>query len=327
MQDGLADLLLRHRLAQPLALATVAVLAFAVLWLVARLVWLALGFGAAAVPASAPVDLASAPPVATQPLATQPLATWHLFGNALPATDPRSAAAAAPDTALQLTLRGIAAQDDPKAGRAIIADAEGREQVYGAGKEVASGVTIDAVYADRVMLSRNGALEVLRLPRPDEAAPRAGDTASPLGTPGVVAPSPGSLRNTAPATPGAANPGASAGIAAITGAPAIPAGTIDWNAATAKLGVDPRELAKNVQVVPVIENGRFAGVRFAAGGDHPALAKLGLRPDDIVTQVNGIPLDNFSRAQAVSDSLANSRTLNVTVKRGDKTENLSVSLD
>lgn len=307
MHEGLTDTLLRHRLARPMAIAVVALLSLGCLYVVARFVWLALGAGLDTAPP--PSSAAVAAPRATAP--ADPLARWHLFGNAVPAADTR-AAATAPDTSLKLTLRGIVAQDDPKAGYAMIVDANGVEKMYRAGADI-SGATVDGIHADRVMLMRNGALETLRLPKPDEVARATPRT----GLPGVVAGS--NLTNTAPASTLPTMP--------ITGAPDMQAPAIDWNAATQKLGVDPRELAKQVTVLPVTENGQFIGVRLNAGQGHPALSKLGLQPDDIVTSVNGIPLDNFSRAQAVQDSLANSKTVNVTVRRGDKTENLSVTLE
>ena len=311
MQEGFADQWLRHRAARPTAMVVVALLALGCLYVVARFAWLALGAGLSDAP---PPPRVNTPAVAAQRI--ESLARWHLFGNPAPVADTRSAVDA-PETALNLTLRGIVAQDDPKLGRAIIADANGVEKMYRGGSEMPGGVTIDGVYADRVMLSRNGVLETLRLPKPSESArPVSANARNTL--PGGPIPGP-NLTNTAPPEPVPGTP--------ITGAPAMAASNIDWNAATQKLGVDPRELAKQVTVLPVTENGKFIGVRLNAGQGHPALSKLGLRPDDVVTSVNGIPLDNFSRAQAVQDSLANSKTVNVTVKRGDKTETLSVTLE
>lgn len=306
MHEALPEFLIRLRASKALALASVVAAAAAVLVLVAKLVWLL---------ASIEPEIPLLAPVATLPSAGRsdaPLASWHLFGNAAPAADPRALAEAAPDTSLRLVLRGIFAQDDPKAGHAIVADENGVEQTYRVGAEVAPGVVVDAVHADRVMLSRAGALETLRLPRRDEGPPVAAPLANARGPRGV---------NVAPGSAAAAStPGAS------LGGPAFVAPNVDWNAATQKLGVDPRRLAQSVQVLPVMENGAFVGVRLSGGREAAALAKLGLKPDDIVTSVNGIPLDSFSRAQAVASSFENASSVSVTVKRGGKTETLSVSL-
>ncbi|HVF35580.1 MAG TPA: type II secretion system protein N, partial [Candidatus Saccharimonadia bacterium] len=163
MQEALPDFLLRHRAAKPVALALDVALAALILWLLSRFVWLALGAGAA-VPAAS-ITPSQPPAAATR---EESLARWHLFGNPVPLADTRAVARDAPDTALKLTLRGIFSQDDRKAGHAIIADENGNEQTYRVGAEVASGVVVDSIETDRVMLSRSGALETLRLPRPDE---------------------------------------------------------------------------------------------------------------------------------------------------------------
>ena len=219
----------------------------------------------------------------------------------------------APDTTLQLTLRGIFSQADPATGRAIIVDAGGHEASYKVGDEIPGGVVLHAVHQDRVMLSRGGALEALRLPRPEDRAPATG------GASAAVAPL---SRNTAGPAPQSVAPQP----APYSTAPVVMPNTIDWNAATAKLGVDAEQLARQVQVLPVIENGSFVGVRLSGGQSNAALAKLGLKPDDVVTQVNGIPLDNLSRAQAVADSLANASAIAVTVRRGGELEEISVKL-
>lgn len=304
MQEALPDFLLRHRAAKPVALALDVVLAALIVWLLSRFVWLALGAGPAipAAPAAVAQPLASAAP-------GESLARWHLFGNPVPLADSRAVVRDAPDTALKLTLRGIFSQDDRKAGHAIIADENGNEQTYRVGAEVASGVVVDSIETDRVMLSRDGALETLRLPRPDEST--------------AAAPTPDALAR-APLPAGPAPP-SSAPLPAAAGAPFI-APNVDWEAATQKLGVDARVLAQQVQVLPVMENGQFVGVRLAGGSEAAALAKLGLKPDDIVTSVNGIPLDSFSRAQTVASSFENATSVSVTVRRGGKDETLSVSL-
>jgi len=38
-------------------------------------------------------------------------------------------------------------------------------------------------------------------------------------------------------------------------------------------------------------NGKMTGVRLS-GGPEALVAKLGLKPDDVVTSVNGMPLDS-----------------------------------
>ena len=59
--------------------------------------------------------------------------------------------------------------------------------------------------------------------------------------------------------------------------------------------VDPAELARKIQFSTFTENGKPIGVRLQAGRDA-ALMRLmnqaGLRPTDIITSVNGVPLND-----------------------------------
>ena len=123
------------------------------------------------------------------------LADSHLFGEASVETAPVvTAVVDAPDTTLSLTLTGILAEgDDGVAGRAIISSNRGQEKTYDVGQalENADGATLHSVYADRVLLNRNGRLETLRLPK--ELTASVGRAAAPLLPPAMEQPN-GSLR-------------------------------------------------------------------------------------------------------------------------------------
>jgi general secretion pathway protein C len=309
---ALSDLLTRHPLARPLALAAIAALSVALLLVLARLTWLIVDLASPPEPAPAPVAAMAVPEAAPASLAG-----WHLFGNANPALDPRSAASNAPDTTLALTLHGVFAQDDPKTGRAIIGDANGPERAYVVGDELPGGVLLDSVLPDRVMLSRGGVLEALRLPR-EQGSATATAARGPVagGTGSAPAPAPGAAA--AVAAPGQPAPFVN---------PVMSLGAPDWSAATAGLGVDVAELARQVTALPVLEDGRFAGVRLSFGRDLPLAAKLGLEPDDVVTAINGTPLDSLENAQLAARGLAGARSATVTVRRGGQSQTLNVSLD
>jgi len=89
----------------------------------------------------------------------------------------------APETTLSLTLKGILAREDDTSGRAvpgaIISSSRGEDRAYQVGQTVddADGATLHSVYADRVLLNRNGRLETLRLPKELAAS------AAPMGMP------------------------------------------------------------------------------------------------------------------------------------------------
>ncbi len=232
--------------------------------------------------------------------ATVAIAKWHLFGNPEIATNvvrPRNA----PNSTLKLSLHGTLALENPKAGMAMIADEQG-EHAFHVGEMVADGARLDAVYVDRVIIVHEGATETLELPKPEE---------HPIA---------------APPAPNARNAAGTAAITPLYTPPVMAAGAVDWKEVQKKYNVDPEELKKNVQVLPVMENGKFAGVRLNAGPNAALFSKLGLQPNDIVVAVNGTSVSNLNNAQQIMDSLKNSSQLQVTVKRDGKPATLTVSL-
>jgi general secretion pathway protein C len=118
----------------------------------------------------------------------------HLFGEASEQAAPEvSEVIDAPETTLSLTLKGILAKEEDTNGGAIISSNRGEDKAYqvGQGIDGADGATLHSVYADRVLLNRNGRLETLRLPKELTASAQPMGMPSPL--PQAAAPS-GSLR-------------------------------------------------------------------------------------------------------------------------------------
>ena len=85
----------------------------------------------------------------------------HLFGEAH-STDND---ADAPQTSVQLVLAGVLAVPDPKRGLALIGPNAGTAKLYAVGSAVPGGVSLHAVYPDRVLLDRGGVIESLILPK------------------------------------------------------------------------------------------------------------------------------------------------------------------
>jgi general secretion pathway protein C len=86
----------------------------------------------------------------------------HLFGAAPP--PPPVDDANAPATNMPLVLTGIIAAGNPKAGLAIIGTSASNAKIYPVGDRVPGNARVHAVYADRVLLERNGTIEALLLP-------------------------------------------------------------------------------------------------------------------------------------------------------------------
>lgn len=261
----------------------------------------------------APVTLA---PAAGSTEPAQSVANWHLFGSAAGPIDLAQLAQAAPATALQLTLRGTLNENAPEGGVAIIADASGNDRAYRVGDLLPGDARLEGIYAGRVLLSRAGVNESLSLPTAQApAAPR-------TGTPGgAAAPMDPALA----AAIGQGNlPGSQAPAPFV--APVIAPGGPNLDSFRNNLGIDPAQLAKDVQILPVIENGRMAGVRLSVGRDSDLLARAGLRPSDIVTAVNGIPLDGPQRSAELMATLKDARRVQVTVRRDGQDVQLAIGL-
>lgn len=190
----------------------------------------------------------------TPTITPQEMANWHLLGEA------NSAAPVtvenAPQTSLALSLHGIIASRDKKTARAIIADSTGIENFYAVDAQIPGGAVLKEIHADRVILLRGGGHETLMLPK-DEL--EAGGSEGQFGAPPlpITAPDDAMLDEYRDA-----------------------------------LQHHPETLADRIQPMPVHEGSKFVGYRFLSPRDPTLLSRLGMQPGDIVTAVNGMPLDN-----------------------------------
>jgi general secretion pathway protein C len=79
-------------------------------------------------------------------------------------------------------------------------------------------------------------------------------------------------------------------------------------------------------VLPVMENNRFVGVRLSVGRDSDLLARSGLRSSDVITAVNGIPLDGPQRQVELMNNLRDARQATLTVRRDGQLLQIPVGL-
>jgi general secretion pathway protein C len=84
-----------------------------------------------------------------------------MFGEAVGA----NVDANAPQTNVQLVLSGVLAVPDPKRGLAIIGPTSGAGRLFAVGSALPGGVSLYAVYPDRVLIDRGGLIESLQLPK------------------------------------------------------------------------------------------------------------------------------------------------------------------
>lgn len=238
-----------------------------------------------------------------------PLASFHLFGRAV---DPAAAAYAnAPDTTLKLNLKGTSSHNDQNRARAVIADDNQVEKVYKVGDLMDSGVRVQAIYPDRVVLNAAGRIEVLRLIQAGRGLASA-SSGAPAQAPAAISTGSGGLigLNTQPSyTPGSVNP-------SVVSAP------VDWESVRRQAIADPNSMAKAFSVLPVMVDGKLAGVRLSSNQYGQQLANAGLQPDDIVTAVNGRKLDSVEAGLNALESLRTAGAVTITINRNGSEKTL-----
>jgi len=79
-----------------------------------------------------------------------------------------------------------------------------------------------------------------------------------------------------------------------------------------------------IRVAPHIEQGQMVGFRVTSGKEQQQFTSLGLLAGDVVTDINGTPMNDPSRGIQVFESLGEGATANVTVIREGETQVLAV---
>ncbi|WP_096085588.1 type II secretion system protein GspC [Agaribacterium haliotis] len=227
----------------------------------------------------------------------------ELFGKAEALAPAAQAvpAVAAPDigedfakTKLNLKLVGVFASSNAQLSSAIIAQGA-KQKIYQLGDKLPAGnnVKLAKVMNDRVILDNNGNYEALWLYSDADLALKAhyAPAANPV---------PQQQSRRAP------SPEFSAKI---------------------KPSQVPEKISDVVRFSVHREEGRMVGFRIRPGKDRELFSQLGLQANDVVTSVNGIPIDN---AQAIRDNyqqLKSATSADLEVKRGEETLYINVSLD
>jgi general secretion pathway protein C len=230
------------------------------------------------------------PPVAVAPPMPQldigGLVNAHLFGDAV-VQNTSGDGANAPPSSMPLVLAGLLATEDPKEGMAIIGESAAAARVVSVGKQVPGGATLHSVYSDKAVIDRNGTLESVLLPRR----------------------SAGSFVPPPPPPP----------VASQSGDPAI-------DRMRRLVSDDPGLIGQVMRPQPVFAGGKMRGFRVYPGANRQAFARIGLRAGDLVTAINGTPLDDKDRAQEIFSTLNSSADARVTVTRNGRQQELVLNI-
>jgi general secretion pathway protein C len=209
----------------------------------------------------------------------------HLFGTATAPANADPNQVAA--SQMPLVLVGTIANTNPQLGYAIIGDSAASARVYAVGKTVTGGAKLHSVYPDRAILARGGRLEALLLPKQYRGGGMNGNL-----------------------------PMASAG-----------------GSADPLLGERLRQLAQSnpgaitdiLRPQPVFANGQQKGYRVYPGRNRALFNKLGLLPGDMVTSINGTPLDDPARGMEILQTMNSAANVNMTVERNGESIQVNIN--
>lgn len=264
-------------------------LVIAIGWQIARIIWVLVPAPATGDIILAPTGMqaVSAPSGSTADV--RAIADNHMFGEADAEVAPAPVAAVddnLSDTQLtNLVLKGTIASTIPEFSVAIIADRNAEQKVYVIGDTVASGATLHAVYRERVVLNESGSLTNLRIP-----------SEFPQGQAST------SRRNTN-TTRRATNSQNAQSIQNV----------VSQNLAS---------LSDVIRPTPYAVDGQQTGYRVYPGRNRQQFAALGLRPGDLIKDIDGQPLSDPTQAMQVFQSLGTAEQVTVTLERNGEQQTI-----
>ncbi|NNF40390.1 MAG: type II secretion system protein GspC [Woeseiaceae bacterium] len=262
-------------------------LVIAICWQIAKIIWLLVPGPAAgdSVPITAAVSTAALQSGSSDD--SQAIANAHVFGVADAVTaEPVPVPTAdenLEDTGLtNLSLKGTVASAFPEFSVAIISDGNKAEKVYGVNDPVGSNAKLHAIYSDRVVLNEAGVLTNLKLPKEFTSAQGAAVRRSSNRR--------SSLQN-------------SQSIQAV-------------------VSKNLTKLSDVIRPTPYFVNGQQNGYRVYPGRNRKQFSELGLRPGDLIKDINGQSLTDPTQAMQVFETLGTSEQVTVTVERNGKAESI-----
>ena len=262
-------------------------------WQLAQLAWML-------VPAPAAGDAVATPPrIATTTdsgdASVNAISAAHMFGIAnptdeAPAPPPKEIKDLADTRLSNLSLKGTIAADPPETAVAIISDGGNTEQIYTIGSSVSNNAKLHAVYADRVVLDENGVLTNLKLPKE-----------YPEGSPQV------NRRDRTEVM--------------------RPTVSQESQSIQAVVAQNVSQLSDVIRPTPYFVDGQQQGYRVYPGRNRAQFTALGLRPGDLVKDIDGQALTDPTQAMEIFQTLGSASEVSVTVERNGQPEVIVLRTD
>jgi general secretion pathway protein C len=127
---------------------------------------------------------------------------------------------------------------------------------------------------------------------------------------------------------GAGTPSAIATTAspAVAADPAMPSLAMERREIERRLGEESGRILAETTLVPAMDAGRVAGFTITRMPDSTVLTDAGLRAGDVLTEVNGVPIDSLATLIGLWPRLQTESALRAVVLRNGQPVSLSVTL-
>lgn len=205
----------------------------------------------------------------------------------------------APETKLNLTLKGVLAATPMDRASAIIAQGKaGKEDIYSVGDKLSGGVEIREIHPEYVVLDRSGILETLKLQKISGIDKANGGANS------------RSTRNRSSSWRAGGSSSPAAALKQIRN----------------DIIKNPTSFGEYALPVVVKENGKQIGYRLQPQKKGQLLSELGVQSSDVITQINGVKLNEPKNGINALRALSTAKNLNLVVKRNGTEVPLNISL-
>ena len=264
------------------------VLVILLAWQIAKIIWMLVPAPAAGDAADVPTGMASAASSAGGGADVAAIAANHVFGEADASDEAvpepvQSDTEALADTRKNLVLKGTIASNIPEFSVAVIEVDNATQKVYAIGDSLGSGAKLHEVHPSRVVLNENGALTNLRIPT-DFPVSRATATRRDTGTTRQSASNNRSIQS-----------------------------VVSQNLSG---------LTEVIRPTPYIVNGEQVGYRVYPGRNRQQFAALGLRPGDLIKDIDGQSLTDPTQAVQVFETLGTAEQVTLTVERNGEPQSI-----
>ena len=270
-----------------------ALLAIYVAWQAGSLVWKVWLLDSQSTQAATVIPMSSEK---TEPETLQNVLRYPLIRSESVSATGGAAATDQPLTSLNLKLVGLMYSPDKYQARAIIENPEDGASSYAMHERVADNAEIYRIEPDRVILLHAGRQEALMLDPEQESSTAAAGMA-------------GQPANERPTGQASAKPGTAPGQSSAS---------------------TPRKLddvMRDYSATPVLEDGELVGFRLAALRDPKMLNDWGIDPSDVITAVNGMPLNSQGRVMLLYNKLKKDGELELTLENDGNSRTITVEVD